>query len=176
MQSKKNILKIKLIVATSENNVIGIENDLPWHLPNDMNYFKETTKNSVVIMGRKNYLSIPNKFRPLPGRINIILTRKKDFSADKCIVTNSLEHAIELAHKEQKKNIFIIGGGLVYQYALDHNLVDTIYLTRVHAKIEGDTFFPKLNMTNWKIIDEKRHEKDKEHKFPFTFYTLEKIN
>ena len=176
MQSKKNILKIKLIVATSENNVIGIKNDLPWHLPEDMNYFKKTTQDSVVIMGRKNYLSIPDKFRPLPGRINIILTRKKDFNADKCIITNSLENAIQLAHQEQKKNIFIIGGGLVYQYAIENNLVDTIYLTRVHAKIEGDTFFPQLNMENWRIINKKKHEKDEEHKFAFTFYTLQKIN
>ena len=168
-------MKIKLIVATSENNVIGIKNDLPWHLPDDMSYFKEKTQESVVIMGRKNYLSIPDKYRPLPGRINIILTRKENFHANKCIITNSLENAIELAIKKKRKNIFIIGGGLVYKYALENNLVDIIYLTRVHAEIKGDTFFPKLNMDEWKIIKETTHKKDKQHKFAFTFYTLKKL-
>tara|TARA_S200000501_G_C20830370_1_gene746936 strand:+ start:1236 stop:1769 length:534 start_codon:yes stop_codon:yes gene_type:complete len=173
--SKKSILKIKLIVATSENNVIGIQNDLPWHLPDDMSYFKEKTQDSVVIMGRKNFLSIPEKYRPLAGRTNIILTKKKDFHASDCIVTNSLESAIILAKEEKRKNIFIIGGGLVYKYALDNNLIDVIYLTRIHAIIKGDTFFPKLNMARWEVTKEKQHKIDKKHKFEFTFYTLKKL-
>ena len=169
-------MKIKLIVATSENNVIGIKNDLPWHLPDDMNYFKKTTLNSVVIMGRNNYLSIPQKYRPLKNRVNIILTKNTDFIAKKCLVASSLEKAIELAKKEKKENIFIIGGGQVYQYALEKKLVDLIYLTRIHATIEGDTFFPEINLKEWKKIDSKFHEKDEKHKFSFTFLIFEKLN
>ena len=166
-------MKIKLIVAASENNVIGIENGLPWNLPDDMNFFKRKTLNSVVIMGRKNYLSIPEKFRPLKNRTNIIITKNTGFKAKDCVVTNSLEKAIELGEKE-KKDIFIIGGGMVYQYAIQNELVDLIYLTRVHAKIKGDTFFPKINMKIWKILNQKKHKKDNKHKYDFTFFTLQK--
>ncbi|MAQ69487.1 MAG: hypothetical protein CMD23_00125 [Flavobacteriales bacterium] len=167
---------MKLIVAASENNVIGVQNDLPWHLPDDMNYFKETTINSVVIMGRNNYLSIPKKYRPLKDRVNIILTKKTEFHAPNCVIANSLEKAIELAKLEKKENIFIIGGGKVYKYALDKNLVDLIYLTRIHASIEGDTFFPKINLKKWKKINSKFHKKDKKHKFSFTFLIFKKVN
>ena len=169
-------MKIKLIVAASENNVIGIKNDLPWHLPDDMNYFKTTTMNSVVIMGKNNYLSIPEKFRPLKNRINIVLTQNPHFSAKHCLIAHSLEDAINLAKLEKTQNIFIIGGGKVYQYALEKNLVDLIYLTRIHAEIEGDTFFPQINLKEWKKIDSKFHEKDKKHKFSFTFLIFEKLN
>ena len=166
-------MRIKLIVAASENNVIGVKNDLPWHLPDDMDFFKKKTLNSTVIMGKNNFLSIPEKFRPLIKRTNIILTRNKSFYAEGCIVTNSLESAIELA-KNEKKDIFIIGGGLVYKYALEKKMVDLIYLTRVHAQIKGDTFFPILNMRNWEVIDKKTHLKDDKHKYDFTFFTLKK--
>ncbi len=175
MQYKKFILNIKLIVAVSENNVIGIKNDLPWHLPNDMEFFKNKTLNSTVIMGRHNYLSIPEKFRPLKHRTNIILTSKPSFKAEGCLIANNLESAIELGEK-QKKEIFIIGGGIVYKYAIDNNLVDLIYLTRVHAEIQGDTFFPKINKNKWKVIEEKFHPKDNTHKYDFTFFTLKKIS
>ena len=166
-------MKINLIVAASENNVIGSKNDLPWHLPDDMSFFKAKTHNSCVIMGRNNYLSIPKKFRPLPHRTNIILTQNKDFKAKDCIISNSLEDAIETSQKIGRR-IFIIGGGMVYKYALKKSLVDTIYLTRIHAKIEGDTFFPEINMINWHITEEKFHAKDRHHKYNFTFLTLEK--
>ena len=144
MLFKKKTLKIKLIVAASENNVIGIKNDLPWHLPNDMIFFKKKTLNSVVIMGKKNYLSIPKKFRPLKNRTNIILTRDEKFLAENCLVVNNFESAIKIAKKQNRQNIFIIGGGMVYKYALENEMVDIIYLTRIHANIKGDTFFPKI--------------------------------
>ena len=175
MLFKKNTLKIKLIVAASENNVIGIKNDLPWHLPNDMLFFKKQTLNSVVIMGKNNYLSIPEKFRPLKNRTNIILTRDNKFLAKDCLIANSLEAAIKLAKKQNRDNTFIIGGGMVYKYALEKNVVDIIYLTRIHATINGDTFFPKLDMKRWKKTSEKVHQKDNKHKFAFTFFTFEKI-
>jgi len=161
-------LKTKLIVATSENNVIGLQNKLPWNLPDDMKFFKDKTMGSCVIMGKNNYLSIPNRFRPLKGRINIILTKQTSFKAPNCIIETTLESAIKLAKKEQKK-IFIIGGGMVYKYALEQNLVDIIYLTRIHAKIKGDIFFPELDMNQWSKIEEHFHPKDENHKYNFTF-------
>ena len=167
-------MKIKLIVATSENNVIGVKNDLPWNLPDDMTFFKQKTIGGVVIMGKNNYLSIPKKFRPLKGRINIILSQDPNFHPKDCITANSLETAIELGKQKKGLDIFIIGGGMVYKYALEKNLVDIIYLTQIHAEIDGDTFFPKLNMKKWKITEQTFHEKDEKHKFSFTFLTLKK--
>ncbi len=164
---------VNLIVAASENNVIGFENDLPWNLPDDMSFFKEKTLESTVIMGRKNYLSIPKKFRPLKNRINIILTTNKSFKAKGCIIAESLEKALEIAQKDNRK-IFIIGGGKVYEYALENNLVDIIYLTRVHATIQGDIFFPKIDMKSWNTINKKFHQKDQNHKYAFTFLKLQK--
>jgi len=168
-------MKIKLIVAVSENNVIGVKNDLPWNLPDDMDFFKNKTLHSSVIMGKNNFLSIPDKFRPLKKRTNIILTKDPLFHAKNCIISHNLESAIEVAKNEQK-NIFIIGGGMVYQYALEKELVDIIYLTRIHAKIQGDTFFPTLDMNKWKIIEEKPHSKDDKHQYSFTFFTLQKTS
>jgi len=168
-------LKINLIVAVSENNVIGVKNDLPWNLPLDMSHFKKVTSGHCVIMGRKNYLSIPEKFRPLPNRTNIILTKKSAFKADKCKVFNSLEKAIEYSQSTGEKNPFIIGGGQLYKYALKKNIVDIIYLTRIHADIKGDTFFPKLNLKNWYINSKKFNKKDENHKYDYTFLVLKKI-
>jgi len=166
-------LKIKLIVAVSENNVIGIKNDLPWHLPDDMDFFKKKTIHSAVIMGKNNFLSIPEKFRPLKNRINIILTRNKSFNAKECLIANDLKAAIKLA-KTAKKNIFIIGGGMVYKDALTQGLIDIIYLTRIHAQIKGDVFFPELDMKKWKVTEKKFHPKDSRHKYDFTFFKFEK--
>ena len=168
-------MKINLIVAASENNVIGKKNDLPWSLPNDMNYFKLKTLGHTVIMGRKNYISIPEKFRPLPNRENIILTTKKKFIAPKCKIFNSLENSIIYCQKMKKNEIFIIGGGEVYKYALEQNLIDTIYLTRVHTTLKGDTFFPKLNEKKWKIISEQKNNKDLSHKYDYSFIVLDRI-
>ena len=168
-------MKIKLIVAATENNVIGIKNNLPWNLPDDMKYFKNKTIGSTVIMGKKNYLSIPKKFRPLKERTNIVLTTDNNFQAKDCVVENSLEAAIKNA-KKLNKDIFIIGGGMVYKYALNENLVDIIYLTRIHATIPGDTFFPKIDSSKWETIKSKFHPKDNQHKYDFTFFKMKKIN
>ena len=121
-------------------------------------FFKKTTIDSSVIMGRNNYLSIPHKFRPLKNRINIILTRNLSFKAEGCLIANSLEDGIALARKK-KKEIFIIGGGKVYEYA-KKNLADIIYITRIHANIKGDTFFPKTKHEKLEKNSEKFHPKD----------------
>ena len=168
-------MKVNLIVAASENNVIGVENDLPWDLPNDMNYFKKKTSDHCVIMGRKNYLSIPKKYRPLPKRTNIVLTNDSTFKAEKCKVFNSLEKALKFSESIGDKNPFIIGGGELYKFAIQNKIVDVIYLTRIHANIKGDTFFPKLDLKEWKVVSKKFNKKDSQHKFDYTFFKLQKI-
>ena len=162
-----------IIVAACENNAIGANNDLIWRLPIDTKFFKDKTNGHHVIMGRKNFESIPHKYRPLPNRENIIVTRSKDYKAENCLVTNTLEEAIKIAKKNNEKEPFIIGGGEIYKLAIEKNLVDRIYLTRVHHKFEGDTFFPKLS-NEWIETDKREFFKDNEHKFDFTFYIYEK--
>ena len=164
---------VSLIVAVSTNRVIGKDNDLAWVLPLDLKYFKETTKNHYVIMGRKNFESIPEKYRPLPNRTNVIVTRNKDYQAEGCIVVSSIEKALELAKNAKDQEPFIIGGGQIYKYAIENNLVDKIYLTRVHAQIEGDTFFEDLN-NEWKLVCETTNKADHRHAFDFTFLIYQK--
>src|SRR6266446_5198864 len=124
---------ISLIAALSSNRVIGKNNDLPWRLPDDMKYFMETTKGHHVIMGRKNYESIPEKFRPLPGRVNLVLTKQAGFSARGCRVVHSLEEGFSTAHLANEKELFIIGGAEVYRLALP--LATKLYLTEINAEI-----------------------------------------
>ncbi len=164
---------VSLIVAVSENKVIGKDNDLVWNLPTDMKFFKDTTKNHFVIMGRRNFESIPSKFRPLPNRTNVIVSRQEKLEAEGCIVVDSIEKAIELAKVAKDQEPFIIGGGQIYKYAIDNQLIDRVYLTRVHTEIEGDTFFEDLD-DSWKLVHEKHHPKDERHPFSFTFQTFER--
>ena len=167
--------KIALIVAIAENYVIGKDNDLIWYLPKDLKYFKDTTENRTVIMGRKNYLSIPEKYRPLKNRTNVIVTRQEQFDAPNCVVKNSIEEAIEFALESGDSNPFIIGGGQIYQYVLDHELVDEMYITWIHDQFEGDTFFPKFDFNKWELISEEKHEPDHRNKHAFTFAVYHKI-
>lgn len=164
---------VSLIVAVSQNRVIGKDNALLWYLPADLAYFKRTTEGHHVILGRKNYFSIPEKYRPLPNRTNIILTRSADFKADGCIVLNSLEEAIDYAKKQGEKELFIIGGGQVYAEALQKNLVDRLYITEIEATFEGDTFFPKLDKL-WKKTSETHYIADDKNKYTMRFCIYEK--
>jgi dihydrofolate reductase len=166
---------VSLIVAVSENGVIGKDNDLIWHLPKDMRFFKETTMGHHVIMGRKNFESIPHKYRPLPDRTNIVITRQSEYKAKGCIVVNSVEAALEIAKNNGDIEPFIIGGGQIYKLALEANLVDKIYLTKVRHSFEGDTFFPELN-TDWKQIERIDCKEDEKHAYAYSFLTFEKIN
>lgn len=164
---------VSLIVAVSENGVIGKNNDLVWHLPNDMNFFKQTTTGHHVIMGRKNFESIPHKYRPLPKRENIIITRKKKYTAEGCFIVHSIQEAIQLAKKDGETEVFVIGGGEIYTLSLELDLIDKIYLTKVHAKFEGDTFFPVLD-SKWKVTSIRKNKKDENHAYNYDFVTLEK--
>jgi dihydrofolate reductase len=163
---------ISLIAAVSKNYVIGKNNDLPWHLPDDMKYFMQTTKEHHVIMGRKNYESIPEKFRPLPNRTNIVVTRRKDFQAPNCIVVNSLEKGLAQAELANQTELFIIGGSEIYKLGLP--LADRLYLTEIEAVIEGDTYFPEINKLEWKEVSRKHHEADARHAYAFDFVIYEK--
>lgn len=145
---------ISLITAVSNNGVIGRKGRLPWHISEDLKNFKKLTENNVVIMGRKTYDSIG---KPLPNRINIVVTRDKSKHIDGCIVVNSVEDALRKAGSGRE--VFIIGGGEIYKKSL--NFVDKIYLTKIHQDIEGDTYFPTLN-DNWKEI---RREDKKGYSF-----------
>jgi dihydrofolate reductase len=166
-------MKVSLIVAASENGVIGKDNDLIWHLPNDMRFFKETTLNHHVIMGRKNFESIPHKYRPLPNRTNIVITRQTDYKANGSVVVNSVEAALEIAKENGDKEPFIIGGGQIYKLALEANLVDRIYLTKIHHTFDGDTFFPELN-NKWKELNKTVNKADEKHAYDYDYITLER--
>jgi dihydrofolate reductase len=168
-------MKVSLIVAVSENGVIGKNNDLIWHLPNDMRFFKETTMGHHVIMGRKNFESIPHKYRPLPNRTNIIVTRQTDYKAQGCVVVNSIEAALEVAKQNGDTEPFIIGGGQIYKLALEAKMIDKIYLTKVHHSFDGDTFFPELD-NSWKEVERTDCKADEKHAHDYCFLTFEKIN
>jgi|SRR6218665_1909286 len=164
---------ISIIVAVSENNVIGKDNTLIWHLPADMKFFKEKTSGHCVITGRKNYESIPEKFRPLPNRTNIVITRQKEYLAPGAVVAASLEEAIEKAKAVGDPEIFIIGGAEIYRQSLRYT--DKIYLTQIRHTFEGDAFFPELNPAEWKETARTAGVTDDKNKYAYDFVTFEKI-
>jgi len=156
---------LSIVVAASDNNMIGKNNQLLWHLPNDLKFFKNTTWASPVVMGRKTFESLGNK--PLNGRVNIVITRQKDFIADGVTVVHSLDEAAQLARKLAYKELFVLGGGQIYQEAILK--ADKIYITRVHAVLDGDTQFPLINETQWQLVFNEPHYKDEKHAFDYNF-------
>jgi dihydrofolate reductase len=154
---------ISLIVAVSTNNAIGKNNQLLWHLPNDLKFFKNTTWGGVVIMGRKTFESVG---KPLPGRLNIVITSNPNWHVDEVIAAKNLETAIEKAKEAHYKEIFIIGGGEIYQQSIA--LANRIYLTRVHTQIEGDTFFPAMDLS-WEMISKNDFVADEKNIYDHTF-------
>jgi dihydrofolate reductase len=161
---------VSLIVAASTNNVIGKNNELPWTLPVDMKFFKNTTWGMPVIMGRKTFESMGGK--ALPGRRNIIITRQNDFDKEGVRVVNSLAEAITAATDTDCNEAFVIGGGVIFKEAIDK--ADRIYMTRVHATIDGDVFFPDIDEHKWKLVSKRDCYKDEKHKYDFSFETWEK--
>lgn len=160
-------MKISIIVAIAKNNGIGKNNQLLWHLPADMKYFKEKTTGHCVLTGRKNYESIPEKFRPLPNRTNIIVTRDPNYNAPGAHVVSSVEQGIELAKSLNETELFIIGGGQIYMECMVKNLVQTLYVTHVDTLPEADTYFPAFNPHKWhKTISEMCSADDKN---PFNY-------
>ncbi|QYA24253.1 dihydrofolate reductase [Gramella sp. MT6] len=158
---------ITMIAAAAENNALGKDNDLVWHLPDDFKRFKRLTSGHHIIMGRKTFESFP---KLLPDRTHIIITRKNDYDPEGAIVVNSLEEAIRVSKLDEQP--FIIGGGEIYKMGMDR--AERIELTRVHGEFDADTFFPEIDEEKWKLIDEKFHEKDEKHDYSFTYLTYER--
>ena len=166
-------MKISLIAAMTQNRVIGKNNDLPWTLPDDMKFFMKTTTGHHVVMGRKNYDSLPPKFKPLPNRTNIVVTRQRNFEAPGCKVFHSLESAIEFLKTQNDAEAFIIGGAEIYRQALP--FVQRMYLTEIKTELEGDTFFPEFDRTLWKEKSRQPHPADERHAYGFDFVIYEKV-
>ena len=157
---------ISLIVAAAENNAIGKNNQLLWHLPNDLKFFKNSTWGMPVIMGRKTFESV-NK--PLPGRFNIVITRQADWKAEGVTVVSDLNDAIKKAAETNCREAFIIGGGEIYRQALA--IAAKIYLTRVHASPDADTFFSAIDENEWQLISRQEFAADDKHAVPYSFQT-----
>ena len=160
-------MKVRLIVAMDNERGIGKNNDLMWHLPADMKFFKETTHGHVVVMGRKNFDSIPERFRPLVGRENVVLTRNTDFLAENCQVFHSLEACLAAYENETERFVYIIGGGQIYKQALQLNCVDEMYITHVDHVYGADTFFPEIDQNNWDTSVVFSHEVDEKNAVAF---------
>jgi dihydrofolate reductase len=165
---------ISLIAALTENRVIGKNNDLPWHLPDDMKFFMKTTKGHAVIMGRKNYDSLPPKFKPLKDRFNIVVTRQSDLHAPGTVAVHSLDDAFAQAKKYDNPNdeIFVIGGAQIYTLAMP--VANRLYLTEIKTTLDGDTHFPAFDSQEWKEISRKHHPADEKHLYAFDFVIYER--
>lgn len=156
---------VSLVVAAAENNAIGKNNELLWHLPNDMKFFKNVTWGGVVIMGRKTFEALG---KPLSGRVNIAITRQQDWKPDGLIVTTSLEEALAKAAEANFKEGLVIGGGEIYKLAIEK--ADIIYITRVHASFEdADTFFPEIDEAKFELASNEDFEKDEKHAYAYSF-------
>ncbi len=161
---------ITLIAAAADNNAIGKNNELLWHLPDDFKRFKALTTGHTIIMGRKTFESFP---RPLPKRTHIIITRDKTYTVPypDCMIVYSLEEALQKVSEEELG--FVIGGGEIYSQSLPY--ADTIELTRVHTNFSADTYFPEIAEKEWKLVKEEYHPKDDKHAVDFTYLTYVRI-
>lgn len=159
--------RISIIAAIAENGVIGVCNRLPWHLPDDLKHFRRLTTGHHILMGRRNYESIG---RPLPDRINLVLSHNAAFPAPGCRVVTTLDRALEVSRTDSE--IFIIGGAALYAQTLER--AQRMYLTHVHARVEGNTSFPIYDEKNWIEIDRRHHEADARHAYAFSFVTLDR--
>jgi len=161
-------MRISIIVALADNRVIGSKNQLPWKLSSDLKHFKEVTMSKPIIMGRKTYESIG---RPLPGRKNIVLTTIKHFAIPGCEVVNNFDDALTAAGDADE--VFVIGGATIYNEALPH--ADKLFMTHIHAEVEGDTFFPDWDKTQWREVSREDHKADEKNEHPYTFAIYERL-
>lgn len=163
-----------IIVAVAENGVIGKDNRLIWRLPDDMKFFKETTMGHHVVMGRKNYDSIPPSFRPFKGRTNVVLTRQTSFSEEGVYVFHELEAGLAFCKNRGEEETFIIGGGEIYRQSLEKGLVDKMYLTEINQSFKGDVYFPSFSKKEWEEVERRHHPKDERHAYAFDYVTYVK--
>lgn len=162
---------ISFVVALDQNRVIGLNGALPWRLPDDMKRFRAITMGHRVLMGRKTYESLPPRFRPLPGRKNIVLTRQSDYDAPGCVVVNSVAEALQVVAEDEE--LMVIGGAQLYEALFD--TVDRLYMTLVQGYNEGDVFFPAIDSEQWREVAREEHPADERHAVPFSFVVLERI-
>lgn len=155
---------ITLIAAVSENNALGKNNDLLWHLPKDFKRFKEITSGHYIVMGRKTFESFP---KPLPNRTHVIISRQKKVVPEGCILVENLEKAFEICPKNE--NIFVIGGGEIYKQTIA--IADKLDITKVHSSFDAEVFFPEIDTNIWRLESEEFHQKDEKNQFDFTFQT-----
>jgi dihydrofolate reductase len=160
---------LSLLVAADENNVIGKNNELPWHLPNDLKYFKNQTWGMPILMGRKTFDSIG---KPLPGRKSIVITRNRDWKYPGVEVVHSAPEAIEKAKAYGAKEIFVIGGAEIF--ASSYNMAQRIYLTRVHHQFDGDVYFPEVNANDWTLVHNRFCHADEKNAWSHTFQVWER--
>ena len=162
-----------MIVAMAENRVIGINNNLPWYLPNDLKYFKQVTMGKPILMGRKTYESIG---KPLPGRTNIVITRNESWQANGVKVVHSLEDAFSLASSiveiDGQDEMMVIGGDQIYQTSLP--AIDRIYLTKVHAEVDGDAYFPELDWSEWKEVAREDFKAEGPNPYDYSFIVFDR--
>jgi dihydrofolate reductase len=156
---------ILLIAAIGQNNALGKDNDLLWHLPDDFKRFKTLTTGHPIIMGRKTFESLP---KVLPNRQHIIITKQKDYTKEECIVVHSLKEALEVIPSTQ--DVYIIGGGAIYNQSIE--LAHKLEITKVHHVFDADVFFPEIKSDEWKLEFEEFHSKDEKHSYDFTFQTF----
>lgn len=159
---------ITIVVAMGLDNEIGADNQLLWHLPKDLKHFKELTSEHPIIMGRKTYMSIG---KPLPNRTNIVVSRKKDWFEEGILIVGSIKEALKFAKKIDEQ-IFVLGGGNIYEQTLE--LTDKLEVTLVKTHLKADTYFPKINPQIWNKTEEICHEKDDKNEFDFCFQTYER--
>ena len=164
-------MTVSLIVAVSSNGVIGRDGGLPWHLPADLKHFKRTTMGHHLIIGRRTWEEVG---KPLPGRTMVVVTRSRRFVPEGAQVARSVEQALEIAAEDAEP--FIGGGSQIYRIALASDLVDRIYLTRIHAEVEGDTFFPDFDPDEWELASEEHHQADERNEFDYGFLVYERRN
>jgi dihydrofolate reductase len=163
-------MRLSLIAAVSDNGVIGRGQALPWRLSADLRRFKSLTMGHHILIGRKTFAAIG---RPLPGRTLIVISRKPDLAVENVHVADSLDAAVKLAHSAGDSEAFVIGGGEIYRQAID--VVDRIYLTRVHASIDGDTYFPAVTFDDWRLVAESHHDADAKNEYDTTFQIYDRI-
>ena len=161
-------MKVSIIAAVAQNRAIGRDNDLIWDLPDDMAFFQSSTKGHHIITGRLNYESIPEKYRPLPHRTNMVVTRNSNYHAPGAHVVSCVREGLDIARANGETNAFIIGGGQIYAKALAKDFVDELLITHVHDEFEADVYFPEVNWADWQRSEALYHPKDAKHTHDFT--------
>ncbi|TCT25512.1 dihydrofolate reductase [Melghiribacillus thermohalophilus] len=160
---------ISLLVAMDQNRLIGRNNQLPWHLPEDLRYFKKTTMGHTIVMGRKTFESIG---KPLPGRENMVMSRNRNFQPEGCVVIHSWEPVMERNSRNPDQEIFVIGGQRLFEQAIA--FADRMYITEIDEQFEGDTYFPAFDPSEWQLISKTKGKKDDQNPYDYSFCVYER--